>query len=36
MDLLDVEDMVAMRSPDPKSIITYLSDVYRVFVAECE
>ncbi|XP_047142313.1 cytospin-A isoform X4 [Hydra vulgaris] len=31
MDLLDVEDMVRMRSPDPKSIITYLHSVYSVF-----
>jgi len=36
MDLLDIEDMVRMKSPDPKSIITYLNDVYRVFVIECE
>lgn len=31
MDLLDVEDMIRMRSPDPKSIITYLHSVYSVF-----
>jgi len=34
MDLLDVEDMVRMRSPDPKSIITYLHSVYSVFVLD--
>lgn len=31
MDLLDVDDMVAMRSPDPKSIMTYVHSVYQTF-----
>lgn len=34
LDLLDVEDMVRMKSPDPKSIITYVNDIYKVFVLD--
>ena len=31
-DLLDIEDMCRMHSPDPKSIITYLSALYQTLV----
>lgn len=33
-ELLEVEDMVRMESPDPKSVITYLHSIYQVFVAD--